>query len=81
MLASSWSCKQLLLSGTLEGEGKHEITTPNIALFGFCWILKIRRLPVLGLEFEAESQKWMEARACDLWRSRYNTYKHDFEAS
>ena len=63
MLASSWSCKQLLLSGTLEGEGKHEITTPNIALFGFCWILKIRRLPVLGLEFEAESQKWMEARA------------------
>ena len=32
--------------------------TPNIGLFGFCWILKIRRLPVLGLEFEAESQKW-----------------------
>ena len=32
--------------------------TPNIGLFGFCRNLKIRRLPVLGLEFEAESQKW-----------------------
>jgi len=31
--------------------------TPNISLFGFCWILKIRWLPVLGLEFEVKSQK------------------------
>ena len=34
--------------------------TPNIGLFCFCWILKIRRLPILGLEFEVESQKWFE---------------------
>ena len=30
--------------------------TPNIGLFGFH--LKIKQLPVLGLQFEAESQKW-----------------------
>ena len=29
---------------------------PNIGLFGFH--LKIKQLPVLGIEFEAESQKW-----------------------
>ena len=52
--------------------------TPNIGLFGFCWILKIRRLPVLGLEFEAESQKCLLA--CNMvcccirnWPSCYST--------
>ena len=44
--------------GTLEGKPKSgQMLTSNIGLFG--WILKIRRLPVLGLEFEAESQKWV----------------------
>ena len=48
--------------GTLEGKmastksGHADKTlTSNISLFG--WILKIRQLPVLGLEFETESQK------------------------
>ena len=45
--------------GTLEGEMASMKTgqtlTSNISLFG--QILKIRRLPILGLEFEAESQK------------------------
>jgi len=35
--------------------------TPNISLFGFYQIPKIRQLPVLGLEFKAESQKWLMA--------------------
>ena len=40
-----------------------QMPTPNICLFGFCWILKIRWLPILRLEFEVESQKWLHA-AC-----------------
>ena len=34
-----------------------QMPTPNICLFDFCQILRIRRLPVLGLEFRAEPQK------------------------
>ena len=74
-LVSSWSCKWPSSSWNLGGrDGKHEsrtnadkTLTSNIGLFG--WILKIRRLPILGLEFEAESQKWPNA-------SEENTHKH-----
>ena len=60
-------CKLLELAAVVELESwrarastkSGQRPTPNIGLFGFCWILKIRRVPVLGLEFEAESQKCM----------------------
>ena len=46
-----WSTRASMKSG--------QRPTPNIGLFGFCWILKIRWLLVLALEFEVESQKWI----------------------